>query len=316
MSALQKPPFVYMDRRIVGWDDAKIHVSAEALIRGISVFEGIKGYWSRDGGQLSLLALREHFDRLRRSALLQQLPFSETYENFVEACTSLIRKLVSKESDLWLRATLLAVEGNWGADTVTDLVITCYQQRKKKPDPVRVGISTWQRPLDTAFPARIKSAANYQVGRLARIEGRRQGFDDMILLNPWGRVAEATGSCVLLVRDGRVITPPPYEGCLESITVGIVESLCKRLKVPFERRPVDRSELLVADEIGLAGTLMEIGLVKQLDGRAMPPDAPLLTAVGDLYWACVRAETTHPDVRLTPVSFAPRNAEELENAGS
>ena len=131
MSALQKPPFVYMDRRIVGWDDAKIHVSAEALIRGISVFEGIKGYWSRDGGQLSLLALREHFDRLRRSALLQQLPFSETYENFVEACTSLIRKLVAKESDLWLRATLLAVEGHWGADTVTDLVITCYQQQKR-----------------------------------------------------------------------------------------------------------------------------------------------------------------------------------------
>ena len=113
-----------------------------------------------------------------------------------------------------------------------------------------------------------------------------------------------------------VSLPRRNEGCLESITVNIVESLCKRLRVPFERRPVDRSELLVADEIGLAGTLMEIGLVKQLEGRAMPADAPLLTAVADLYWACVRAETTHPDVRLTPVSFAPRNAEELENAGS
>jgi hypothetical protein len=61
---------------------------------------------------------------------------------------------------------------------------------------------------------------------------------------------------------------------------------------------------------------MEIGLVKQLDGRAMPADAPLLTAVGDLYWACVRAEITHPDIRLTPVGLARRNAEELENAGS
>jgi hypothetical protein len=62
VSALQKPPFVYMDRRIVAWDDAKMHVGAEALIRGISVCEGIKGYWSRDGGRLSLLALREHFE--------------------------------------------------------------------------------------------------------------------------------------------------------------------------------------------------------------------------------------------------------------
>jgi hypothetical protein len=69
--------------------------------------------------------------------------------------------LVAKESDLWLRPTLLAVEGHWGTDSVTDLVITCYRQPKKKPDPMGLGISTWQRPLDTAYPARIKSAANY-----------------------------------------------------------------------------------------------------------------------------------------------------------
>jgi branched-chain amino acid aminotransferase len=94
-----------------------------------------------------------------------------------------------------------------------------------------------------------------------------------------------------------------------------VESLCKQLRVPFERRPVDRSELLVADEVALAGTLGDWPR-KAARWAAMPADAPLLTAVGDLYWACVRAETTHPDVRLTPVSFAPRNAEELENAGS
>lgn len=298
---LQKPPYVYMGGQITAWDDAKIHVGSEALIRGISVFEGIKGYWGYNNHEFSLLALREHFDRLRRSALLQHLPFSMSYDEFKEACQKLVNKLLTKERDLWLRPTLFAVEGHWGVDTITDLVITCYQQDKKKPDPLRIGISTWQRPLDTGLPARIKSAANYQVGRLARIEGRRQGFDDMILLNPWGRVAEATGSCIIMVRGGYVATPPPYEGCLESITVNVIESLCRSMDIPFDRRPIDRSELLVADEIALAGTLMELGVVNHLDCRQMPSSTPFLDRIKDEFWSCVRSERHHPAIRLTPL---------------
>lgn len=301
MAQLQKPPFVYMGGSITKWDDAKVHVGSEALIRGISVFEGVKGYWRYDNNEFSLLALREHFDRLTRSATLLHLPWSARYNEFRDACFLLVRKLLTKERDLWLRPTLLAVEGHWGLDTVTDLIITCYHQDKKKPNPIDIGISTWQRPLDTGLPARIKSAANYQMGRLARIEGRRQGFDDMILLNQWGRVAEATGSCVIMVRDGRIATPPSCEGCLESITVNIVESLCKSLGILFERRPIDRSELLIADEIALAGTLMELGIVKNLDYRQMPPLTPFLDRITNEYWASVRGERPHAAVRMTSV---------------
>jgi len=301
MVVLQRPPYVWMGGRLTEWDQATIHVGSEALIRGISVFEGIKGYWRHDGAELSLLALREHYDRLTRSALLQHLPFATPYEGFRDACATLVRKLMTKERDLWLRPTLFAVEGHWGLDTVTDLVITCYNQDKKKPEPIEIGVSTWQRPLDTGLPTRVKSAANYQISRLARIEGRRQGCDDMILLNQWGRVAEATGSCVLMVRNGRVATPPPHEGCLESITVNIVEALCGTLGIPFERRPIDRTELMVADEVALAGTLMELGVVKTLDFRAMPAATPVLGRITDEYWACVRGQKRHPAVQLTPV---------------
>jgi branched-chain amino acid aminotransferase len=301
MVVLQKPPFVYMGGRLTAWDEATVHVGSEALIRGISVFEGVKGYWRHDGGEFALLALREHYDRLTRSALLQHLPFSAPYEGFRDACLTLVRKLLTKERDLWLRPTLFAIEGHWGEDTVTDLVITCYHQDKKRPAPIEIGVSTWQRPLDTGLPARVKSAANYQISRLARIEGRRQGFGDMILLNQWGRVAEATGSCVLIVRDGRVATPPPHEGCLESITVNIVEALCGSLGIPFVRRPIDRTELMVADEVALAGTLMELGVVKRLDFRVMPTATPLLDRITDEYWACARGQRRHPAVQLTAV---------------
>lgn len=301
MVQLQKPAFVYMNGGIIAWDAARIHVGSEALIRGISVFEGIKGYWSHDGKQLALLALKQHYDRLNRSSQLQHLPFSTSFEAFANACGTLAKRLVTTEQDLWLRPTVLAVEGHWGADTVSDLAITCYQQPKRMPDPIAVGISTWQRPHDNALPARIKSAANYQIGRLARIEGRSQGFDDMILLNPSGRVAEATGSCVLIVRDGRVVTPPPFEGCLESITVTIVEALCRTLGIEFERRPIDRTELMVADEIALAGTLMELAVVCRMAYRDMRPAAGVFDRIRGLYWACVRAEQTHSAVQLTPL---------------
>lgn len=301
MAKLQRPALAYLKGQIVAWDDATIHIGSESLIRGISVFEGIKGYWSHDAQKLSLLAVRDHYRRLVRSAQLQHLPFDMTLESFGHACRSLAGALLQRDCDLWLRPTLLAIEGHWGVDTVSDLAITCYQQEMKRPDPLDIGVSTWQRPLDSSLPARIKSAANYQIGRFARIEGRSQGFADMILLNPWGRVAEATGSCVLMVRDGSLSTPPAHEGCLESITVNIVESLCKTLDIPFARRPIDRTELMTADEVALAGTLMEIGVVRRLDSRPMPPETPVLDRVRDEFWACVRGRRTNNAVDLTPV---------------
>lgn len=304
MAKLQKPPYVYMNGRLTKWDDARIHVASEALIRGISVFEGIKGYWSHDNGDLALLALEAHFQRFRRSALLQHLPMTMTFEQFRDACSLLTRELMDRERDLWLRPTLYSVEGHWGEDTVADVVISCYLLDKKRPDPIAVGVSTWRRPSDACMPTRIKSAANYQTSRIARIEGRRQGFADMILLNSSDRVAEATGSCVLMVKNGCVVTPPPYEGCLESITVDIVEGLCESLGIGFERRPLDRSELLVSDEIALAGTLMELAVVKRIESRDMPEHSPVFDRLSNEYWACIRGERHHPAVRLTSVLSA------------
>jgi branched-chain amino acid aminotransferase len=298
---LQRPPYVFMNGRITPWDEATIHVASEAALRAASVFEGIKGYWRYDGSEFALLALREHFDRLQRSAQLLHLPFSMPYEDFKEACASLTKKLLTNGRDLWLRTTLFAVEGHWGEGTQTDLVITGYQLDQKRPEPIGIGVSTWQRPGDASLPARIKSTANYQIGRLARIEGRRQGFADMVLLNPWGRVAEASGSCVVLARDGTLITPGPSEGCLESITVEIIRKLSATLGIAFERRPVDRTELYIADEVCLAGTLAELIPVRGIESYTLPKRAALTERVADEFWDCVRGVRSHAGISLTPV---------------
>ena len=104
-------------------------------------------------------------------------------------------------------------------------------------------------------------------------------------------------------RNGQVITPPATEGCVESITVSIVEALCQKLGlgVCFERRPIDRTELTVADAICLAGTLMELARVRRLESRPLPTQTPIHDRISDEFWAAVRDERPHPAVTVTAV---------------
>jgi branched-chain amino acid aminotransferase len=148
----------------------------------------------------------------------------------------------------------------------------------------------------------VKAAANYQVARLGRIEGRDRGCSEMVLLNREGRVAEATGSCILMVHDGTVTTTPATEGALESITVDIVAALCESLEIPFVRRPIDRTELLVADELAIAGTLAEIVKVERIDNYELPRETPVLDMIADRFWNAVRQVEPHPTADLTIIA--------------
>jgi branched-chain amino acid aminotransferase len=308
MAALQKPPYVFLNGELTRWDEARIHVSAEAVIRGISVFEGIKGYWDASASTFSLLALKRHYRRLCRSAEMLQLPFTMPYAEFASACATIVEAVLEPGKDLWLRPTILPVEGHWGIDTKTDLAITAYTQPMQRPEAIEVGVSSWQRPGDAAQPARIKCAANYTVGRNARIEGRRHGYGEMILLNQWGRISEATGSAVVIVRDGVLITPPASEACLESITIDIVEAICAHLDLPFQRRPVDRSELALVDEMCIAGTLAELAPVRRIEWRLLPAPGPLLGSVADVLWRIARREFALPGIELTSLADCRRLA--------
>jgi branched-chain amino acid aminotransferase len=286
---LQRPDWVYFDGCVRPWDEAVFHVSSEAVVRGLNVFEGLKGYWQADGG-FGFLKLREHHARMTRSAKLLHIPFETSFEEFEAAVFDLTRALYRQGSDLYVRATLFAVEGHYGHGTISDLVLTGYQQPMEPPEPIAMGVSTWRRSRDVSLPARIKTSSNYQVARLARIEGRSRGFADMFLLNDEGRVAESTGACLLLVRDGRVIAPPASEGALESITLDVVQGIAHELGVEFLRRPVDRTELYVADELALCGTMTEIQRVTAVDEMGLPEEAPVVTELTQRYLAWTRGE--------------------------
>lgn len=297
MVQLQRPEFVWYGGRIARWEEATFHVSSEALVRGLNVFEGLKGFWQPDG-RFGIVCLREHYDRLRRSARLLHIPLDESYEEFAAAHHELVGRLATPDREMWIRATLYVEEGHWGEDTVSNLVLTAFHAARGLPDPIRVGVSAWRRAADSALPCRIKTSPNYEVARLARIEGRQHGYADMILLNPAGRVAESTGACVLVVADGAVATPPAWEGALPSITVDVIEALCADLGIAFTRRPVEHSELKTADEVALVGTLADVTPVVDVDGFRFD-EHPVVDRIAARYLAAVTGVEPHPSVPLT-----------------
>ena len=288
MVDLQKPEFIYFEREIRPWDEAKIHVSSEAVFRGLNCFEGLKAYW-QPTGEMGVVSLKKHYQRFQRSAKLLHMPFDYSWDEFEDAVHGIIEALCQPENDIWVRATLYMMEGHWGQDQRTDLCLQAFQTSKAKPEPIPIGVSTWKSSEDNMLPARIKTSTNYQVARLAKIEGRGRGYPEMIILNSKDRVAETGGSCVLIVRDGVIATPPASEGVLESITVDVVEALAARKNFPFERRPIDRTELHIADEIALAGTLAELIKVTSVDEYPVSGNSGILAELCDDYYEAVRS---------------------------
>lgn len=301
---LQSPAFIYCRGAARPAAEAVLHVSSEAVVRGVNVFEGLKGYWRADGG-FGIVALERHFARLQRSARLLHLPFTMCLQHYEAACFALLEKLLQPGRDMWLRTTLYLVEGHWGEGDVTDLVITGYHQPRGLPEAIATGVSSWRRADDAAMPCRIKTSNNYFAARMAKIEGRARGFGEMILLNSAGRVAEGLGACLAIVRDGAVITPPASEGALEGITLDLCEALCAQISVPFIRRPIDRSELGVAEEAALIGTLMEVTPIKSIDAHHLPPGRTF-PELGRLYLEAATGAAAH--AAFAPAVFHPKGA--------
>ncbi|MEV0459998.1 aminotransferase class IV, partial [Catellatospora methionotrophica] len=133
------------------------------------------------------------------------------------------------------------------------------------------------RPSPDALTPQNKAVANYQLSRLARLAAQAAGYDDAILLNAQGRLAEAAGAAVLVEHGGRVSTPPDWEGCLASITVDVVERIAAHVGVPFRREPVTTAALAAADGIALAGTLAALTEVTCLDDLTVPRGPALAT---------------------------------------
>lgn len=295
--SLQTPGFIYANGAVRPWADATLHVTVEGVQRGMNVFEGLKGFWQPDG-RFGLLAMPRHYARLKRSAALMHMPFDMTFDAYDAACHEITACQRDPGRNMWLRTTLYIVEGHWGHGDRTDLVCAAYHHPKGPAPRMATGVTTWRRATDNAMPARIKTGFNYLAARFAKIEGRSRGYPEMVLLNEAGRVAEFIGSGLIMVRDGVIYAPPASEGAFESITVDIIRALCTDMGIEFRMRPIDRTELIIADEIAAVGTLNDMVLISSFDGREMGP-SPVLDSVLTRYLDACEGREPHPAVDLT-----------------
>ena len=274
--------------RLVPADQALVSITSPCYRYGCSVFEGVKGYWNHASQELFLFRLDEHVKRLEQSARLLRFELNLATEGIKGAILSLLREEQVRQDVHVVPSLYVSGEGDVAATGPVELAVVARPRARPAgfDRGIHCKVSSWARISDDSMPPRIKSAANYQNSRLALLEARADGYDGAILLTRDGRVAEATGACVFILRGGVLITPTMTSGILESITRQTVLTLATaHLSLRCVEREVDRTELYISDEVFLCGTAAEITPVVSLDRQAIGSGAPgLITrAMQDCY---------------------------------
>ena len=292
------PKFAWLDGAVVPWAECRLHARSQGAFWGSNVFEGVRAYWDEPQDRLLLFRLRDHLSRLRRSAKCMRMPLRYSDEALASACSELLQANRFRCDVHIVIAACFGMGPNCDSMGITDDVnvhITAVPMPRSRlfHQGAAVSVSSWRRISDDTMPPRIKTGANYHNSRMAQQEASRAGYDVALFLNQRGTVAEAPGSCIAVVHDGAIRTPPGTSGVLEGITLATVAEIARGLNMPFEAREIDRTEVYLADEAFLCGTLAEIQPIVSIDRLAVGDGAvgPVTRKLQDAFERLVR---THP----------------------
>lgn len=260
---------VYFNGRTVPLKEAQVNILTHALHYGTGVFEGIRGYWREDGGELFLVRCEEHYQRWKTNCRMLGIDPQKSAEELTELTAELVR-LNGFRTDVYVRPIAYTSSPRIGVrpDGKFDFAIIAvpfgvYIDSSKG---LHAGIVSWRRLEDQALPARGKICGAYVNSVLATTEAHRHGYDEAILLNESGHVAEGATCNLFMVRHGKLITPPPSDNILEGITRASVMELARReLHMEVIERSIDRTELYSCDEVFLTGTAVEVAPVTRVD---------------------------------------------------
>jgi branched-chain amino acid aminotransferase len=270
-------PIAYFQQKFVPFSEANISIATHALHYGTGSFGGLRGIPDpQTPNQILLFRLDRHCQRLSNSAkfLHFDLPAAKIEATIVEFVQKnkpeksfYIRPFVYT-SDLGIAPRLHAIEKDF---FVYGLELGDYLS----PEGVSCRISSWYRQEDRSFPLRGKISGAYITSSLAKTEAVESGFDEAILLNSQGKVSEASGMNIFIVRNGKLIAPGFDQDILEGITRDSILTVAKDLGIEVVERPIDKSELIIADEVFLSGTAAKISPVKQIENYQLPLDRPI-----------------------------------------
>lgn len=286
--------FIWMDGELVPFDQAHVHVLSHTLHYGLGVFEGIRCYRQTGGGG-GVFKLDEHLRRLFDSAKMCRMTIPYSFEEVREACVQTLRANEFEEGyirpliTLGMGAMGLGARNNPVHVTVATWEWGAYLGEEGLRNGIRVATSTFTRHHVNANLQRAKVIGHYVNSILARYEANDNGFDEAIMLDQMGWVAEGTGENLFVVRDG-VVKTPPVVNILAGITRRTAMDILRREGLSVHEVPFGRDALYVADEVFLTGTAAEITPVREVDRREVGPPGPLTRRVQEVYSAGVRGE--------------------------
>jgi branched-chain amino acid aminotransferase len=302
---IQKMDFVWMNGELVNWDDATVPILTHSLHYGTGVFEGIRGYESSDN--LYIFRLREHFERLLESATICDFECHYSSAELEAACLELLRANKMRE-DCYIRPIIFVGFAGINLGFINypiNAAIAAFPFRQYFTKAgLDVCVSSWTRIYDPVVPPMAKICGNYVNSVFAKREAAKNGYDEAIMLNASGKVSEATGENIFIVKDEKLHTPSTGSSILKGLTRDTMLFLADKLGIEAVERDMGRSELYTSDEIFLTGTAAGIAPVLSVDkkrvgnGKVGPITERLAKAYFDLV---VGRETFGRDEWVTAV---------------
>jgi branched-chain amino acid aminotransferase len=321
------PRHAFFRGHIVPYSEARVGVLTHALNYGTACFAGIRAYWNEEEQELLVFRPREHFRRFLESAKLLGMELPYTEEALSAALVELLRAELYRE-DCYARPLAFYADESIGVrlhnlSAEVSIVAMPYGKYLNNDEDVHATVSSWRRVDDNMIPARGKIAGAYVNSAFAKSDAQRAGFDEAIVLTAEGHVSETSAANVFIVRNGVAITPPITENVLEGITRRtLLELLPKELGVPVVERPIDRTEIYLADEILFCGTGVQIAVVTRVDHRPIGSGkmGPVAGALRGLYFDVVRGRRREYRHWCVPVysgerDFSRPESTERERAG-
>ena len=285
---------VFFDGTYMPLREARVGILTHALHYGTGVFEGIRAHWDESSEQLYVLRQKEHYERWKQNCGILRIEVPATPDELCAITLELLHRN-NFRTNVYIRPLAYKCAERVGvspddqdAFAIVALPFGEYLHAEKG---IHAGVSSWQRIQDNVIPARAKICGVYVNSALASDDARRNGFDEAILLNSNGHVAEGATCNLFMVRHGELITPPVNEDVLEGITRDAVMQLTEReLGVRVVERAIDRSELYICDELFFTGTAVGITPVVRVDHRPVGPGeiGAITRQVQQLYFDATR----------------------------
>ena len=260
---------IWMNGKLVPFKNAKVHVLTHALHYSTAVFEGIRCYNTPNGS--AIFRLPEHVNRFFNSAKMYSMQMPYNNKQVTEAIIKTVKNSTLKEC--YIRPIAYYGYGEMGLTPINnkvDVAIACWpwkmgESKAGKVAGARCKISSWIRIDSAAQPMKAKAASNYANAALARVEALKEGYDEAIMLNNQGKIAEGSAENIFVVKDNKIITPPLTAGVLEGITRDSVIKIIEENGGEVIESDLDREDLYVANEVFMTGTAAEVKSVTEID---------------------------------------------------